>query len=102
MYISYLGFFSIIILQFYIIHFCFDLIKLDNNHKNYTLNNYIKNCSYLLTGIIIIYITTHCYFLKINKSNENDYIVLFLSLCFLFYYSYTNISWFSDLLMIKK
>lgn len=101
MYLIFLGFFSVVIIQLYILNFFNNYIELDTNHKNYDLNLFIKNCTYLIVSFILIYITTHCYFRNINKLYENDYIVLFLCIIILFYWSYQNISWFKNLINLK-
>ena len=89
MYLTFIGFFSVIIIQLYILNFLNNYIELENtNHRNYDLNLFIKNCTYLIVSFILIYITKHSYFRNINKLYENDYIVLFLCIIILFYWSY--------------
>ena len=99
MYIDFLGYFCVILLQLFILIALYDYIKNNKNNKHYDLIKYIKNCSIVISSFILIYISTHLYFKNNIIENERNYIIIFMCIIVLFYWSYIKISWFPKLLL---
>ena len=98
MYIEFLGYFCLILLQLYVLLVLYDYIKVTKNNKNYDLVLYIKNCSFIISSFILIYISTHLYFKNSIINDERNYIAIFICFIVLFYWSYIKISWLPRLL----